>query len=71
MALITSNNGSIAHQAEHIANKVGIAVLMLASDPDNDKDKHSVDIQHVLSDTEQARLLPLRFIAPEGFTKSC
>ena len=37
VALITSNNGSIAHQAEQIANKVGIAVLTLASDPTTTK----------------------------------
>ena len=33
LALITSADGSIAHQAEQIANKMGVPILTLSSDP--------------------------------------
>jgi branched-chain amino acid transport system substrate-binding protein len=32
VALVTSSNGSIAHQAEQISNKIGVPILTLASD---------------------------------------
>ena len=57
VALITSTDGSIAHQAEQIANKIGIPVITLSSDPTTTR----INIPWIFrvgpSDVEQARAM--------------
>jgi branched-chain amino acid transport system substrate-binding protein len=57
VALITSTDGNIAHQAEQIANKVGVPVVTLSSDPTTT----SINIPWIFrvgpSDAEQARAM--------------
>jgi branched-chain amino acid transport system substrate-binding protein len=57
VAVITSTDGSIAHQAEQIANKLGTPVLTLSSDPSSTR----INIPWIFrvgpSDADQARAI--------------
>ena len=68
VALITSTDGNIAHQAEQIANKVGIPVVTLSSDPTTTR----INIPWIFrvgpSDVEQARIMAGQIYgASEGY----
>jgi branched-chain amino acid transport system substrate-binding protein len=60
VALITSTDGNIAHQAEQIANKVGIPIVTLSSDPTTTR----INIPWIFrvgpNDAEQAKVLAER-----------
>lgn len=60
VALITSSNGNVAHQAEQIANKIGIAVLTLASDPTTTQINIPWIFRVGASDTTQAEVMAER-----------
>jgi len=63
-ALITSSDGSIAHQAEQIANKIGIPIVTLASDATTTR----INIPWVFrlgpSDEDQARAIEAKLYHP-------
>ena len=60
VALITSTDGNIAHQAEQIANKVGIPVVTLSSDPTTTQINIPWIFRAGPSDAEQAKVLAER-----------
>ncbi len=60
VALITSTDGNIAHQAEQIANKVGIPVVTLSSDPTTTRINIPWIFRAGPSDAEQAKVLAER-----------
>ncbi|MBZ5701881.1 MAG: ABC transporter substrate-binding protein [Acidobacteriia bacterium] len=55
VALVTSANGSIAHQAEQISNKVGVPILTLASDSATTETNIPWIFRMGPSDADQAR----------------
>ncbi len=59
VALITSIDGNIAHQAEQIANKIGIPVLTLSSDATTTRINIPWIFRLSPSDFDQARLMAL------------
>ncbi len=66
VALITGIDGNIAHQAEQIANKVGIPVVTLSSDPTTTR----INIPWIFrvgpSDREQARAMASEIYGTKG-----
>ncbi len=56
-ALITSSDGTIAHQAEQIANKIGIPIVTLASDATTTRINIPWIFRFGPSDEEQARAI--------------
>lgn len=60
VALITSTDGNIAHQAEQIANKLGIAVVTLSSDPTTTRINIPWIFRAGPSDAEQAHAIAER-----------
>jgi len=70
-ALITSSDGNIAHQAEQIANKIGIPIVTLASDATTTQ----INIPWIFrlgpSDEDQARAIASRFIKPHSRGRFC
>lgn len=69
VALITSTNGNIAHQAEQVSNKIGIPILTLASDATTTE----INIPWIFrlgpSDAEQARAFVQQIYQVQGFRK--
>jgi branched-chain amino acid transport system substrate-binding protein len=69
MALITSTNGNIAHQAEQVSNKIGIPILTLASDATTTE----INIPWIFrlgpSDAEQAHAFAQQIYGVQGFRK--
>jgi branched-chain amino acid transport system substrate-binding protein len=63
-ALITSSDGNIAHQAEQIANKIGIPIVTLASDATTTR----INIPWIFrlgpSDEDQARAIAAQIYGP-------
>jgi len=60
LALITSANGSIAHQAEQISNKLGVPILTLASDATTTEINMPWLFRLGASDADQARAFAQR-----------
>jgi branched-chain amino acid transport system substrate-binding protein len=69
LALITSSNGSIAHQAEQISNKLGVPILTLASDATTTEVNMPWLYRLGSSDVHQARLFAQRIYAELGLRK--
>jgi branched-chain amino acid transport system substrate-binding protein len=69
LALITSANGGIAHQAEQISNKLGVPILTLASDPTTTEVNMPWLYRLVPSDVDQARMFAQRIYAELGFRR--
>jgi branched-chain amino acid transport system substrate-binding protein len=69
VALITSPDGSIAHQAEQVSNKIGIPILTLASDATTTE----INIPWIFrlgpSDAEQARVFAREIYQERGFQR--
>jgi branched-chain amino acid transport system substrate-binding protein len=69
VALITSTNGNIAHQAEQVSNKIGIPILTLASDATTTE----INIPWIFrlgpSDVDQARAFAQQIYRVQGFRK--
>lgn len=57
VAIITSSDGRVAHQAEQIVNKLGAPVLTLSSDPTTTQINIPWIFRVGLSDSEQARAI--------------
>jgi branched-chain amino acid transport system substrate-binding protein len=66
VALITGTDGNFAHQAEQVANKVGISVVTLSSDPTTTR----INIPWIFrvgpSDAEQARAMAEEIYGTRG-----
>ncbi len=69
VALITATDGNIAHQAEQLANKVGIPVVTLASDPTTTKINIPWIFRVGSSDTEQVRAIARDVYGVRGLHK--
>jgi ABC-type branched-subunit amino acid transport system substrate-binding protein len=69
LALITSANGSTAHQAEQIANKISFPILTLASDPTTTQTNVPWVFRLGPSDADQARIFCRHLAADPGIRK--
>jgi ABC-type branched-subunit amino acid transport system substrate-binding protein len=65
VVIITSADGNIAHQAEQIANKIGVPVLTLSGDPTTTEINLPWIFRLLPSDTDQARILAERIYKME------
>jgi len=69
VALITSTNGNIAHQAEQLSNKIGVPILTLSSDTTTTE----INIPWVFrvgpSDAEQSRAIARRIYRAQRFQR--
>jgi len=69
LALLTSANGNSAHVAEQIANKIGIPILTLSSDPTTTQTNVPWLFRLGPSDTDQARAFCQRIYTQLGLQK--
>jgi branched-chain amino acid transport system substrate-binding protein len=69
VALVTSTDGNIAHQAEQIANKVGIPVVTLSSDPTTTRINIPWIFRVAPSDAKQARAIAAEIYDARGSHK--
>lgn len=69
LALITSANGGIAHQAEQISNKLGVPILTLASDATTTEVNMPWLYRLGPSDVDQARVFVERIYVELGLRK--
>jgi len=69
LALLTSANGNSAHVAEQIANKIGIPILTLSSDPTTTQTNVPWLFRLGPSDTDQARTFCQRIYTQLGLQK--
>ncbi|MBZ5539885.1 MAG: ABC transporter substrate-binding protein [Acidobacteriia bacterium] len=69
VALVTSANGSIAHQAEQISNKVGVPILTLASDSATTETNIPWIFRMGPSDADQARAFALDIYQERRFQR--
>lgn len=69
LVLLTSANGSIAHQAEQLANKISFPILTLASDPTTTQTNVPWLFRLGPSDTDQARAFCQRIYTQLGLRK--
>lgn len=69
VVLLTSANGTTAHQAEQIANKISFPILTLASDPTTTETNVPWLFRLGPSDTDQARAFCQRIYAQLGVKK--
>jgi ABC-type branched-subunit amino acid transport system substrate-binding protein len=69
LAILTSANGTSAHLAEQIANKIGIPILTLSSDPSTTQANVPWLFRLGPSDTDQARSFCQRIYSDFGFQK--
>lgn len=69
LALLTSTNGNIAHQAEQLANKISFPILTLASDPTTTQANVPWLFRLVPSDADQTRAFSWRIYSELGLRK--
>ena len=70
LAILTSANGTSAHLAEQIANKISIPILTLSSDPSTTQANVPWLFRLGPSDTDQARAFCQRIYSDLGLQKS-